>query len=275
MKRFAWIAALILATVLVTAAGPRTGVVPALNLSHVACVDGQVEIHFVLVHSGSSGTPGDVHFGWTPYGTASPSNHTGDTWHFYAYYPSGTVVNLSWAYVTVPSSWSGDSTVWAGGSINDFNKTYNCATATPTKTNTPTETFTPSATVTPDCEFGEWNGQECFSTPTPTLTQTLVPTATNTLDPCADQQCVTPDPTTDPCLENPQACVTPDAEVSPTATQGCEGDCVTPEVTATPKPRRHPETGGGDIDLMALAVGGLITLGGAAVGFWGMRRRAN
>jgi hypothetical protein len=91
------------------------------------------------------------------------------------------------------------------------------------------------------------------STPSPTVTPTesessQTPTATVTTDPC-EGQCVTPTDTADPCVD---------------------GQCVTP--TPTRKPPRHPPTGGAD--LTAMIVGALITLAGAAVGFWGMRGRA-
>jgi LPXTG-motif cell wall-anchored protein len=74
---------------------------------------------------------------------------------------------------------------------------------------------------------------------------------------------VTPDTATPTVIE--------DGEPSATATQECQ-DCQETTPTATPKPRRHRETGSDD-NLPWMAVGGLITLAGAAIGFWGMRRR--
>lgn len=141
---------------------------------------------------------------------------------------------------------------------------YNNGCALPPPTVTPSATLERTATYT--------------ATLVPTATDTLVPTETSTTDPCQGnpQDCEPTatskpslTPTTDPCEENPQACETPEI----TNTPGCGDDCQ--EATPTPKPRRHPNTGGADFNLTMVALGGLITLAGSAVGFWGMRRRAD
>lgn len=190
---------LILATVATEASGNQPN--PALNLSHIECLEnGQIEAHFVLVHSPGTGTPSQVTFGWTPLGQTNQKNLTGSTWHFRAFFSSGTNFNLSWAFVNVPSWWPGPSTVWAGNSINDYNGEYDCSededpTATPTNTEEPTSTNTPTATATAtntDVPTATpTNTDEPTATPTftdePTFTPTFTevpPTATPTEPPC-------------------------------------------------------------------------------------------
>jgi hypothetical protein len=63
-----------------------------LNLSHIMCVDGQVEIHFVLLNVPDGITPGTLTY---TYGTIVPGNHTGNVWHYTDYQPSGTYNVLS------------------------------------------------------------------------------------------------------------------------------------------------------------------------------------
>lgn len=57
-----------------------------LNLSHIACVDDQVEIHFVLLFVPNDITPGTLTY---TYGTITPGPKTGNTWHYYDYQPDG------------------------------------------------------------------------------------------------------------------------------------------------------------------------------------------
>lgn len=72
---------------------------PKLNLSHVECVDGAVEIHFVLLFVPEGVTPGTLLY---TYGAIEPQKHTGNVWHYTAsglpdgYYDVGAAsVNLS------------------------------------------------------------------------------------------------------------------------------------------------------------------------------------
>jgi hypothetical protein len=139
-----------------------------LNLSHIACVDGKVEIHFVLLNIPDGLTPGTLTY---TYGSISPSKHTGNVWHYFDYKPDG-FYNVTSASVSV------------GGTIVSLHNpgtdsgTYNCSptntpvTPTKTPTSTPTETSTetptPSTTHTPT------------STSTGTVTETYTPTITAT-----------------------------------------------------------------------------------------------
>jgi hypothetical protein len=70
-----------------------------LNLSHIECVDGAVEIHFVLLFVPDGVTPGTLTY---TYGTIEPGPHTGNVWHFTAsglpdgfYDVTGAMVTLS------------------------------------------------------------------------------------------------------------------------------------------------------------------------------------
>ena len=167
MKKLLFVA-LALALLIPTAvafAGHTT--TPKLNLSHVACVDGEVEIHFVLLDY--SGTPGStLFFGNLPFGSAPRGAHNGNVWHYTVHYASPLYVNLSWATV---------SGVWAGSSINDYNGWYRCGQEEPTAT--PTNTATPTPTDT--------------GTPTPTDQPTATPTST-------DEPTATPTATPKPCV---------------------------------------------------------------------------
>jgi hypothetical protein len=68
-----------------------------LNLSHIACVDGKVEIHFVLLNVPDGITPGTLTY---TYGTISPSRDTGNVWHYSDYKPDG-YFNVTTASVDV------------------------------------------------------------------------------------------------------------------------------------------------------------------------------
>ena len=54
---------------------------PKLNLSHIECVDGAVEVHFVLLFVPAGVTPGTLTY---TYGAIQPGKHTGNVWHFTA-----------------------------------------------------------------------------------------------------------------------------------------------------------------------------------------------
>ncbi len=131
-----------------------------LNLSHIKCVDGKVEIHFVLLNVPDGVTPGTLSY---TYGTINPGANTGNVWHYTDHLASG--------YYNVTSA----SVVVDGKTINlhnpgEYADTYQCGITTQ-PTNTPT--FTPTATGT------------VTSTPTdtPTATPTETPTETPTATP--------------------------------------------------------------------------------------------
>ncbi len=65
-----------------------------LNLSHIECIEGSVEIHFVLLNVPDGTTPGTLTY---TYGTISPSKDTGNVWHYSDYKPEGyyNVTNAS------------------------------------------------------------------------------------------------------------------------------------------------------------------------------------
>jgi hypothetical protein len=129
-----------------------------LNLSHIACVDGRVEIHFVLLNVPDGTTPGTLTY---TYGSISPSKHTGNVWHYFDYKPDGTY-NVTSASVDV-----GGTTVSLHNPGTDSG-TYLCSPTktpvTPSKTPSDTPTNTPTNT----------------STYTPTNTPTITPTSTST-----------------------------------------------------------------------------------------------
>lgn len=133
-----------------------------LNISHIKCVNNQVEVHFVLLNVPDGVTPGTLTY---TYGTIAPEKQSGNVWHYTTYLPDG-YYNITSATVVVGGATVSVSNpgVYAGD--------YKCAptstpTSTPTKTATSTATFTPTHTPT-------------F---TPTKTATLTPTNTATYTP--------------------------------------------------------------------------------------------
>ena len=93
-----------------------------LNLSHVECVDGKVEVHFVLLFVPDGVTPGDfVTYNWGG-GTAQAARgpHTGNVWHYTDYLPSGSTVDIESASVQVNGQ---TVTLHNPG---DYAGTYNC-----------------------------------------------------------------------------------------------------------------------------------------------------
>jgi hypothetical protein len=146
-----------------------------LNLSHIACVDGQVEIHFVLLNVPDGITPGTLTY---TYGTIQPGAHTGNVWHYTAYVASGyydvtsasVVVDGVTVYLHNPDAYAG---------------TYDCGpAATATSTLVPTQTFAPTATATATATFIPTETFRPTETILPTLTftptATLLPTETAT-----------------------------------------------------------------------------------------------
>ena len=90
---------------------------PQLNLSHIECVDGKVEIHFVLVHTEETPVPGNLTFTDNGIGySVSPDKFTGGTWHFNYYASDGyhdvTAASVEWNGVTYdlhnPDAYAGD-----------------------------------------------------------------------------------------------------------------------------------------------------------------------
>ncbi len=141
-----------------------------LNLSHIACVNGQVEIHFVLLNVPDGVVPGTLTY---TYGSIPPSSNTGNVWHYLDYKPSG-YFDISSASVDV------NGTTVTLHNPDAYAGTYDCApTSTPTSTFVPTVTFTPTSTYTPTSLPS--------STPTATLTSTPGPSAspTSTFTPTA------------------------------------------------------------------------------------------
>lgn len=68
-----------------------------LNLSHVECTeDGDVWAHFVLLHAGAE-TPGDLSgtYNGGAFGPIAQAKHTGNVWHYDAFFASGEVDILS------------------------------------------------------------------------------------------------------------------------------------------------------------------------------------
>jgi hypothetical protein len=68
-----------------------------LNLSHIECVDGQVEVHFVLLNVPDGITPGTLTY---TYGAISPGAHTGNVWHYTDHLGDG-IYNITSASVVV------------------------------------------------------------------------------------------------------------------------------------------------------------------------------
>jgi hypothetical protein len=120
-----------------------------LNLSHIRCVEGVVEIHFVLLNVPEGITPGNLTY---IYGIISPTKESGNVWH-YSDYKSEGYYNVESASVDV------DGTTVYLHNPGEYSGDYYCSDK-PTHTHTPTET--PSATAT--------------STPTDTPTETPTPT---------------------------------------------------------------------------------------------------
>lgn len=142
-----------------------------LNLSHIACVNGQVEIHFVLLNVPDGVVPGTLTY---TYGTLSPTGHTGNVWSYLDYKPSG-YYDISSASVDV------NGTTVTLHNPDAYAGTYNCApTSTATSTFVPTATFTPTTTFTPTSMPSSTATATAISTQGPSETPTATFTATAT-----------------------------------------------------------------------------------------------
>ena len=108
-----------------------------LNLSHIECVEGSVEIHFVLLNVPDGITPGTLTY---TYGTISPSKDTGNAWHYSDYKTDG-YYNITSATVDV-----------GGTTVNlhnpgDYAGNYWCSPQNPGCTDPNANNYDPEATV--------------------------------------------------------------------------------------------------------------------------------
>ena len=98
-----------------------------LNLSHIKCVDGKVEVHFVLLNVPDGVTPGTLTY---TYGSIAAGPHTGNVWHYTATLPDGTY-NVTSASVMV----GGEAVMLHNP--GDYAGIYNCAPKPATASVTP------------------------------------------------------------------------------------------------------------------------------------------
>lgn len=187
---------------------------PKLLLSHIACVNNQVEVHFVVNNLDNNEVPGDLTFkvkinnGSQQTITVSSSSHNNGTYHYYWYSNVNGYYNVTTAWVVI----NGWKTVYLhnAGAYSDQNNQCVASTATPTKTSVPpTATKTPTKTSVPP-------------TNTPTNTQvpptaTMTNTPTDTEVPPTETFTATPTDTEVPPTETLTATPT-DTEVPPTPT---------------------------------------------------------
>jgi len=178
-----------------------------LNLSHISCVNNQVEVHFVLLNVPDWITPGNsvtftlkVNGGNQTTQYAARTSHSGNVWHYYYYGSINGYYDVTSASVQV-----GSKTVYLHNPDSYSSNYQNCvrstqtATFTPTatKTSQPTATFTATATNT--------------SEPTATFTPTDVP-PTNTPVPTTE----TVEPTTETVVPTTETVVPTTETVVPT-----------------------------------------------------------
>jgi hypothetical protein len=105
-----------------TAAKPGGELAYQLNLSHIFCVDGGVEIHFVLLNIPEGTTPGNLTWynnGVAQVPTIPPTGPTGNVWHYTVVVPAGSY-NVTGATVDV-----GGTTVYLHNP-GDYAGQYNC-----------------------------------------------------------------------------------------------------------------------------------------------------
>jgi hypothetical protein len=105
-------AAMLIAGALLAAAPQPAYATPVqdlqLNLSHVECVSGKVEVHFVLLNVPDGTTPGSLTFKMkinggseNTYTIAGPSKHSGNVWHYYYYGSTNGKYDVTSASVVV------------------------------------------------------------------------------------------------------------------------------------------------------------------------------
>lgn len=203
---------------------------PKLLLSHIACVNNQVEVHFVVNNLGAGEVPGDVTFklkvnnGSQQTIVVSSTSHNNGTYHYNWYGTVNGYYNITSASVVI----NGWKTIYLNnpGAYSDQNNQCVASTATPTKTTvppTPTKTAT-KTTVPPTTTF---TATATNTSVPPTATYTATPT--NTSVPPTETYTATATNTSVPDTETPTATAT-DTQVPPTPT-----DTDVPP-TATPVP---------------------------------------
>jgi YD repeat-containing protein len=201
-----------------------TSVPYRLNLSHIECVNFQVEVHFVLLHLQQEVTPGELTYTYDE-GTGNlqtrvvaPGAHTGNVWHYTDYLSDG-YINVVGASVNVAG------TVVQLANPGEYAGHYQCGatdtatfTASPTPSPTDTATFTPTDTPSDTPTFTETPSDTPTETPTSTSTDTATFTPTDTP---TDAAPFTPSdtPTFTPTL-TPSATFTPTHTSTPTLPPG-------------------------------------------------------
>ncbi|KPL83397.1 hypothetical protein SE15_06880 [Thermanaerothrix daxensis] len=221
----------------VGAQGPQKDQDLQLNLSHIKCVDGRVEIHFVLLNVPKGVTPGNLTFTYndgtsTHTVTVSPGSRNGNVWHYYSYRAPG-YYNVTAASVSVngqtvtlhnPGSYAGTyCTPPTQASPSPTTVTPEPTTVTPPPT---TETPEPT-TVTPS---------PTTEAPEPT-TETPVPTTPTeaTVLPPGDTSTPAPSETVVPTTETPVI-----TEEPPVSTETAIVPPTGQDPTATPQPSVAP-----------------------------------
>lgn len=215
---------------------------PKLLLSHIACVNNKVEVHFVVNNLDAGEVPGDVTFkvkingGSSQTITISSSNHNNGVYHYYWY---GTVngtydVTTAWVYI------NGWKLIYMGNPDAYSTQNNQCvsSTATPTKTTVPpTATFTATATSTsvpPTATFTA-TATSTSVPPTATFTATFTPTVTETSVPDTETPTATATDTQVPPTPT-------DTEVPPTETPVPPTQGTPQQPTSTPEqPTNTPE----------------------------------
>ncbi|MEA5077931.1 MAG: hypothetical protein VB013_05125 [Anaerolineaceae bacterium] len=191
---------------------------PKLLLSHIACVNNQVEVHFVVNNLDNNETPGDLTFkvkingGSSQTITISSTSHNNGTYHYNWYSNTNGYYNIISASVVI----NGWKTIYLNnaGAYSDQNN--QCVAATPTKTSVPptaTKTATATNTVVPPTATFTATATNTVVPPTATFTAT----ATNTNVPPTETFTATPTDTQVPPTETATATST-DTEVPPTQT---------------------------------------------------------
>lgn len=114
---------------------------PRLVLSHIACENGVVNAHFVLLFWGDT-TPGDLsgtYNGGVPFGPETPGKDTGNVWHYNVTFPEGQV-DIESATIA--------NTDLALHNPGEYAGTYTCAVPPP-----------------PACEIDVTEGATCYDRP--------------------------------------------------------------------------------------------------------------
>ncbi len=224
---------------------------PRLELSHIACVNNKVEVHFVVNNLGNYESAGNLTFklkinnGTEQVITISSSSHNNGTYQYNWYGTVNGYYNVTEAQVY--TSYHGWIDLKNPGAYNYQNN--QCVASTPTKTSvpptatktsvppTPTKTnVPPTATFTPTNTSVPPTFTPTF-TPTstevpPTFTATFTPTSTDEPQPTpTDTEVPQPTPTSTDIVPTPT-----NTEESPTETP------IPPTETTPDEPTSTPET---------------------------------